>query len=144
LSWGARFRRSVGRRQQFAGAAEVAAKLKQPLVDQPVSFIFETVFSDPAGDKLQFLQEAVDRGFSLVLCFIGNSGAERSEERVAMRVSQGGHNAPTNKLMARYPRTMLNLKQAVQILPSVLVFDNDDIRHPFRLVAIYQNGNRTF
>jgi len=39
---------------------------------------------------------------------------------------------------------MLNLKQAVQILPSVLVSDNDDIRQPFRLVAIYQNGNRTF
>jgi hypothetical protein len=41
-------------------------------------------------------------------------------------------------------RTMLNLKQAVQILPCVLVFDNDDIRQPFRLAAIFRNGKRTF
>jgi hypothetical protein len=39
---------------------------------------------------------------------------------------------------------MLNLKQAVQILPCVLVFDNDDIRQPFRLAAIFRNGKRTF
>ena len=125
-------------------AANVAARLRKELVDQRVSFIFETVFSDPAGAKLQFLQEVARVDFSVVLCFIGIAGAERSEERVAMRVSQGGHDVPADKLIARYPRTMANLKQAVQVLPCVLVFDNDDIRRPFRLVAIFQNGRQTF
>ena len=109
-----------------------------------MSFIFETVFSDPAGAKLQFMKQVVCRDFSVVLCFIGIAGAERSEERVAMRVSQGGHDVPGDKLIARYPRTMANLKQAVQVLPCVLVFDNDDIRRPFRLVATFQNGRQAF
>jgi predicted ABC-type ATPase len=125
-------------------AAEVAAGLRLELVDQRVSFVLETVFSDPAGAKLQFLQEVVNRNSSVVLCFIGIASAERSEERVAMRVSQGGHDVPTDKLVARYPRAMANLKNAVQVLPCVLVFDNDDLRRPFRLVAIFQNGKRTF
>ncbi|HEX9047680.1 MAG TPA: hypothetical protein VF988_11695, partial [Verrucomicrobiae bacterium] len=80
----------------------------------------------------------------MVLCFIGIGSAERSEERVAMHVSQGGHDVPTEKLMARYPRTMANLRQAIEELPLVIIFDNDDLARPYRLVAVFQNRNRLF
>lgn len=125
-------------------AAEVAAKLRQELVSQGESFVFETVFSDPVGDKLTFLKDAARQGYSVVLCFIGIANADRSEERVAMRVSQGGHDVPTDKLMARFPRTMANLKQAILELPCVAIFDNDDLAAPFRLAAIYQQGRSIF
>ena len=101
-------------------------------------------FSDPVGEKLTFLKQAAQQGYAVVLCFIGIADAGRSEERVAMRVSQGGHDVPTDKLTARFPRTMTNLQQAIRELPCVLVFDNDDLRTPFRLVAVFQNGQRTF
>ena len=39
------------------------------------------------------------------------------------------------------PRTLANLKQGIRELPHVLVFDNDDLSHPFRLVAVFQNGH---
>ena len=125
-------------------AAEVAAKLRQELVNLGESFVFETVFSDPVGDKLAFLKEAAQRGYTVVMCFIGLADAERSEERVAMRVSQGGHDVPTGKLTTRFPRTLANLKPAIRELPCVLVFDNDDLRTPFRLAAIFQNGQKVF
>lgn len=125
-------------------AAEVAAKLRQEFVNQGESFIFETVFSDPVGDKLAFLKQAVQHGYTVVMCFIGLADTDRSEERVAMRVSQGGHDVPTGKLNARFPRTMANLKRAIRELSCVFVFDNDDLRTPFRLAAIFQNGRRTF
>jgi predicted ABC-type ATPase len=124
-------------------AAEVAAKLRQEFVSQGESFVFETVFSDPVGDKLSFLKNAAQQGYTVVLCFIGIADADRSEERVAMRVSQGGHDVPTDKLTARFPRTMTNLKQAIQKLPCVLIFDNDDLRTPYRLTAAFQNGGPT-
>jgi len=63
----------------------------------------------------------------MVLCFIGIADVDRSEERVAMRLSQGGHDVPTDKLMARFPRSLANLKQAIRELPCVFVFDNDDL-----------------
>jgi len=125
-------------------AAEVAATLRQELVSQGESFVLETVFSDPAGEKLAFLKAAARRGYSVVLCFISIASVDRSEERVAMRVSQGGHDVPTDKLTARFPRTMANLKQTVKDLPCVAIFDNDDLGAPFRLAAIFQNGQRTF
>jgi predicted ABC-type ATPase len=125
-------------------AAEVAARLRQEFVSQGESFVFETVFSDPAGDKMAFLKQAAQQGYTVVMCFIGLAGSDRSEERVAMRVTQGGHDVPTDKLTARFPRTMTNLKQAIQELPCVFIFDNDDLRMPFRLAAIFQNGQRTF
>ncbi|MGA3144052.1 MAG: zeta toxin family protein [Verrucomicrobiota bacterium] len=125
-------------------AAEVAARLRQELVSQGESFVFETVFSDPVGDKLAFLKQAAQQGYAVVLCFVGIADSDRSEERVAMRVTQGGHDVPTDKLTARFPRTMTNLTQAIRELPCVFIFDNDDLRTPFRLAAVFQNGRRTF
>ena len=125
-------------------AAEVAAQLRREFVSQGESFVFETVFSDPVGDKLTFLKQAAQQGYAVAMCFIGLADSDRSEERVAMRVSQGGHDVPTDKLTARFPRTMTNLKQAIRELPCVFVFDNDDLGTPFRLVAVFQNGRQTF
>ena len=121
-------------------AAKMADSLRRELVKQRESFIFETVFSDPAGDKLAFLKDAAAAGYTVILCFIGISGPATSEQRVAMRVSQGGHDVPTNKLQTRYPRILANLRSALRELPHVWVFDNDDLRHPFRLVTVYANG----
>jgi len=121
-------------------AAQVADRVRRQLVAERESFVFETVFSDPVGDKLKFLKEAADAGYTVVLCFIGISGPEISEERVAIRVSRGGHDVPSEKLTSRFPRTLANLKLAIRELPCVLVFDNDDLRNPFRQIAIFENG----
>jgi predicted ABC-type ATPase len=121
-------------------AAKVAASIRQELVNQRESFVFETVFSDPVGEKLAFLKAAAYAGYTVLLCFIGTSGPEVSEERVAMRVSQGGHDVPAEKLLARYPRTLANFQAALRELPYVWVFDNDDLRTPFRLVAVCESG----
>jgi predicted ABC-type ATPase len=119
-------------------AARVADALRRELVRQRESFVFETVFSDPVGDKLAFLKDAVQQGYTVVLCFIGLSSSTVSEARVAMRVSQGGHDVPTEKLVARFPRTLANLRSAIQALPHVWIFDNEDLRAPFRLVAVFE------
>lgn len=121
-------------------AAQVADRVRRRLVEERESFVFETVFSDPVGDKLNFLKEAAAGGYTVMLCFIGISGSGVSGERIAMRVSQGGHDVPTEKLASRFPRTLANLKLAIRALPFVFVFDNNDLRSPFRQVAIFENG----
>ncbi len=121
-------------------AAKAADVLRRALLKQKESFAFETVFSDPVGDKLKFLREGVAAGYTVVLCFIGLEDAGLSEERVAMRVSQGGHDVPAEKLKFRFPRTMANLKAAIAALPLVYVFDNSDLRRPFRKVALFRSG----
>ena len=121
-------------------ADRMMAALRTELVNQRESFIFETVFSDPVGDKLSFLKRAAQSGYAVVLCFVGIADADTSEERVSMRVSQGGHDVPTEKLIERFPRTLANLAAALRELPCVLVFDNGDLKTPFRQVAAYASG----
>ena len=123
-------------------AAEVAASIREAMVEREESFIFETVLSDPIGDKVQALNGYVARGYAVVLIFIGIRDVVTSIERVAMRVSQGGHDIPDEKLRSRFDRTQANLRRAIESLPHVLVYDNNDLDHPYKLVHCYENGQR--
>ena len=121
-------------------AAAVAERVRGALVASNESFVFETVFSDPNGAKVDFLREAAERGYTVILCFIGLDATSTSDERVAMRVMQGGHDVPLDKLEARYPRSLDNLRRAIAELPRVLVYDNSDLSAPFRQVAEFEEG----
>lgn len=121
-------------------AMRVADSLREQLLVQRESFVFETVFSDPKGIKLGFLTKAMAAGYNVVLCFMGVSSPKVSGERVAIRVSQGGHDVPPEKLISRFPRTLANLKAAIPQLPHVFIFDNDGFNECFHLLAIFHNG----
>lgn len=121
-------------------AAGLADTLRRQLVARRESFIFETVFSDPVGDKLEFLENAERDGYTVVLLFIGIATPQISDQRVALRASSGGHDVPADKLVERFPRTMKNLKRALTQLPNVLVYDHSDLDLGFRLVATKLDG----
>lgn len=127
-------------RADVYAAARMADTLRRELLAQRESFIFETVFSDPVGDKVTFLKEAERSGYTIVLLFIGTKGPEISDERVAMRVLKGGHDVPADKLKERYPRVMRNLQRALIEISNVRVYDNSDLRDPYRLVATKEDG----
>lgn len=122
-------------------AAALAETVRIELVAQGESFVFETVFSDQAGAKVAFLEDAVARGYTVVLCFIGLDSASTSDERVAMRVLQGGHDVPPDKVAGRYPRSLANLRRAMKTLPFVWIYDNSDLSRPFRKLAEVEHGD---
>lgn len=89
------------------------------------------------------MKEAERAGYTVVLFFIGIGKPEVSEERVAIRVAQGGHDVPGDKLKSRYPRVMDNLKHALAELANVRVYDNSNLLAPYRLVAVKEEGTLT-
>jgi predicted ABC-type ATPase len=123
-------------------AAEVASAIRSSLVSHGESFIFETVLSDPVGDKVDTLATYVDLGHTVVLLFIRLDSARESIRRVAIRASQGGHDVPDEKLKAHFERTKVNLQRAIKRLPHVVVYDNNNLEQPFRLVEVYEHGQR--
>ena len=125
-------------------AARMAEGLRQQLVAQRESFAFETVFSDPVGAKIEFLVEAAKVGYDVTLCFVGLPSAAESINRVAMRVTQGGHDVPREKLLNRYPRSLNNLRLAIGEVSQVLIFDQSDLGEPFRYIARFEKGNATY
>jgi predicted ABC-type ATPase len=121
-------------------AAHLAEALRQELVAAGESFIFETVFSDPVGAKVDFLAAAHARGYQIVLCFIGLDSATSSDDRVTMRVLQGGHDVPADKVRDRYVRSLENLARSILKLPLVWVYDNSDLSSPFRKIAEFEQA----
>ena len=76
------------------GAAEVADRERRELLALRRSFIMETVFSDPAGDKLAFLRAAQTAGYAVILLFVGivspssRSSASRNARSKAVTTSR--------------------------------------------------------
>lgn len=103
-----------------------AEKLRKMYLDNEIAFSLETVFSDPVGDKLSFMAEAIRRGYFVVLLAVGLDSPEKSKARVALRVSRNGHNVPPKKIVERYPRVLANISKGVQVASLALVVDNSE------------------
>ncbi|HEX7899413.1 MAG TPA: STAS domain-containing protein [Planctomycetota bacterium] len=121
-------------------AEKLAQALRRTLVAKKESFIFQTANWDPVQETLGALKEAAAAGYTVVFCFIGLGSLELSEERVAMRVSQGGHDVSPEELQARYARSLSYLKAAARELPRVIVFDNSEQARPFREVVVIEGA----
>ena len=121
-------------------AAKISAEMRANLMKRKQSFITETVLSDPVGEKIGILRCAADEGYAVSLFFIGLENADLSRSRVAARVQSGGHDVPEEKLMARYQRTLKNLRLAVDQLPHVVIYDNSRSKEPYRFLVEYRNG----
>ncbi len=125
-------------------AAEVASAVRAALVGRRESFVFETVLSDPVGDKVETLAGYASAGYTVVMIFIAIDNVATSIERVSMRASQGGHDIPDEKLRSRFDRTRANLNRAIERLPHVIIYDNTDStgNHSYRFVEQYEHGRR--
>jgi len=121
-------------------AASAADLLRRESIEREESFIFETVLSDPVGAKVDFLAETAAAGYSVVVCFIAIPDPATSKQRVSMRVSQGGHDVPDDKLDSRHPRTLANLRLAIEKLPRIYIYDNSDLASPYKLAALFDEG----
>ena len=121
-------------------AFDEAERLRDDLLEARVGFCTETVFSDPVGSKLDFLERARAAGFFVTLVFICVEHAAISIGRVEQRVAQGGHDVPVDRLLTRFPRTLKNLRGAVPIVNEAFLFDNSDPDAPYRPVAVYADG----
>jgi predicted ABC-type ATPase len=71
------------------------------------------------------------------LIVVGLDDTETLLARVARRVQHGGHDVPRERILARYPRTLENLRSAVKEANVAFLYDSAT---PHRLVATCENG----
>jgi predicted ABC-type ATPase len=101
------------------------------IMDQGMSFAFETVFSylkkQPDGtfkSKTDVITTLQEHGYFVILLFVGLASAQLSILRVETRKNQGGHAVPEAKLRNRYPRTQRAIRIAAEVADMTLMFDN--------------------
>ncbi|HEY3757612.1 MAG TPA: zeta toxin family protein [Opitutaceae bacterium] len=127
-----------------AEAAAAADAARNHLLAEGISFITETVFSDPIGAELQFLRDAIAANYRVTLHFIGVSSVQLSAARVAQRVRAGGHDVPPERLERRFRQSLENLRSALTFVPEIHVYDNSSSQTPYRLVHSLQAGRTEF
>lgn len=110
---------------EIARAAEaqaIADRRREACIAAKRSFSFETVMSHPS--KVDVLVRAREAGFLVQLFFVGIDDPRTNVERVALRVAQGGHGVPTDRIAARWFRSMALLYEAIRSSDDAFIFDN--------------------
>jgi predicted ABC-type ATPase len=119
-------------------AATVAAKIREDLIAQGISFCFETVFSHES--KIDFLGRAKAHGYTIILVHIHLFDSSLNEARVRQRVAEGGHSVPADKIRSRIPRTVKHVRTALTIVDEARILDNSSRKDPFKQVAVIKDG----
>jgi predicted ABC-type ATPase len=118
-------------------AAALAAEERTALLVQRRSFATETVFSH--ASKLDLLRNAKAASYRVTLHVV-LIPADLAVARVRDRVSNGGHSVPEDKVRARFARLWLHVREAIDVVDEVYVYDNTKASTPFRLIASYLDG----
>ena len=122
--------------RQWADARRTA------LMNKGADFASETVFSHPS--KLALIEEAQRCGYTVALYIVALDDPARLLQRVAQRVREGGHTVPPERILARYPRTMDNLAQAVRQADVSYLYDAAEVTSTGpQLVAVCSSAGAT-
>ena len=114
-------------------------RVLQLLRDQE-TFAFETTLSTRSYVKL--VKMAQKQGYYVSLLFFSLATPEQAVRRVAKRVSQGGHNIPTDVVYRRYASGLKNLFQLyMDTVDFWALYDNSDC--PTRKIAYGWKGAET-
>src|SRR5580704_4574090 len=115
------------------------------------SFIYKTPLLDPdaiskalqpsiprasaVAAARQVLVDARNRGFEVVLVYIGTENVEINLARIRNRVLAGGHDVPESDVRRRYQRSFKSLPMAIERADHTILFDNST-EEGYRLIAV--------
>lgn len=123
----------------------IADVMRKHYVENRESFATETVFSDPEGGKIQFLKDAAQSGYRVVMLAVWIPSVGASIARVRQRVERGGHAVPEDKLPRRYHACMDNIKTALTFVDTAILFDNSgSVDLGPKPVATLNKGSQTW
>jgi predicted ABC-type ATPase len=95
---------------------------RQNAIASRLNYAFETNFS--SADPMKTAREFKKAGYEIHLLFMGLNSLEESMQRVAYRVSKGGHKVSEESIRYNYEFGYKNLYKYVSEFDSVTLFDN--------------------
>ncbi len=102
------------------------------LIDLEVDFAFETTLTTISYKNT--IELARQRGYKITLLFFWLNDVKLAIERVATRVSEGGHNIPEDVIIRRYFKGLTNLINVfISICDYWIIIDNST--NPYKFIA---------
>lgn len=106
-------------------------------IEQKNTFAIETTLA--SRSYLQLVRRVQLLGYEVVLYFFYLPSAEMAKQRVALRVSKGGHHIPPDVIERRYVAGIRYLFEYIALVNNWAVFQNDNT--PPQLIAEGELGN---
>ncbi|MDK2965370.1 zeta toxin family protein [Lacrimispora sp.] len=116
-------------------AGKLAVQELNRCLSAGISFNQETTLCGKTIFKT--IEKAKNQGYSIELYYVGVDTVELAKERIAYRVSKGGHGIPDADVEKRYLETFQNLNQILPMCNLASLYDNTE---KFRRIAIYKDG----
>jgi len=102
-------------------------RLRNTAIAEGLSLAFETVMS--TASKIDYIRYAQSHGYFIELLFICTADPAINIARITQRVHSGGHDVPSEKVIARYFRCLELLPVAITLADDAKVYDNSG-SHP--------------
>lgn len=106
-------------------AGREALLLVEKYIEAQTTFSMETTLSSKISVKQ--IKRAKDRGFKIVIYYLGVSDITINLKRISQRVERGGHDIPTATVLRRSNRTLKNLITIVGTVDEVYLVDNTSL-----------------
>ena len=103
-------------------AQRLAESLRLQAIAAGRSLLYETVMSHPS--KIAELQAAAKVGYAITVVFVATDDPNVNIERVALRVADGGHDVPRDRIRARHTRSLALAPCAIAFATHAYVYDN--------------------
>ena len=82
----------------------------------------------------------VCNSYEIILVFINLENISLNLSRINQRISEGGHSVPAEKVAARIPRTLENIRKVIPLCDSVFILDNSRADNPFKKLVTISTG----
>ncbi|RMD04173.1 ATPase [Clostridium autoethanogenum] len=102
--------------------AREAVKLINYYIENNISFNQETTLSGKS--IVRNIKKAKEKGFYVVMNFIGVNSPKIAKERVKIRVLKGGHGIADDAVERRYYESLENLRTLLCICDEMNIYDN--------------------
>ena len=105
-------------------AAVLVDRMRYESIAKKEDFTFETVLS--SEHKLNILRKAKEDGYFIKCVFVLTVDPQINIVRIEARVTAGGHNVDSSKVIERYYKSINNIKKLIDICDIMHVYDNTD------------------
>ena len=121
-----------------AKAMKMAVKLIKDCMNKGISFNQETTLTGKS--MINNILKAKKLGYKIIMNYVGLGSPELAIQRVAYRVSMGGHGIPEEDIKRRYHVSLSKLKELMPLIDELYIYDNSN---HMNLVAKTIAGYRT-
>lgn len=105
-------------------AAQYVESIRLKALQNKEDLTFETVLS--ADRYVEFIRTAYELEYFIKVVFVLTANSSMNVARVKLRVQEGGHDVPADKIKSRYIKSLNNLSRIIPYCDIVHVYDNSD------------------